>query len=678
MVSSYSMNSNTFRPVQLSVDTTVHLPQKYFDEDDGILDDSVLDHNAIDSGLEMTPPMAGSRRDSFALGSTFFSPKQEDWQPLEMQSLPTTNPFADQSSTNPFLRMDHQQQQRPHQPQPQPQHHQHHQHHAMPAHLGSWPMTASTSAASGVATPVAHFDGLASDFDSSASVFQRGLQTPFASMGGLFQTVPGLPAVSSTTAAAMASTTSAVSIPMQLSSSNDSVDTQSAMAKRLPPQSPMMRSHNDMRRGDGIRKKNSRFDIPSDRNLNNIDSLISKSTDEHEIKELKQQKRLLRNRQAALDSRQRKKQHTERLEDEKKHYTSVMNDMEQTINDLRMQLAEFQLEKQNIGRYIDNLAMDKEEMIRQHTIETADLRKKVSVLSNHIQILESSAAPAPAMSSHVPGYAGAGASASAMGPFGDIGGLGMETGSDTWEDLFQGMPSVEQQPEQQLRQAAVVKPDPETREVDTTVGPVMASTEKSGTQGGLLFMLFLVGAFVMSNRQMPSMPPVSDEMRVASAELLDNVLKDAGMPDSAPSSSIAPSAVVASASVNANVAAASSSAWVQPTTVEPSMLGQLSDQLIQPTEEQANEQLFSLNAAQYSGVVNYQHPPSVEDTASVPTSQGRRNLADALAAVRSNSKAEVYTRSLLWDQIPSDVVRSFVKMVSEVNTATPGAADGEQ
>ena len=114
-------------------------------------------------------------------------------------------------------------------------------------------------------------------------------------MPGLFQAVHGLPNV--TTAVAMAGTTTAVSIPMQLNNSNDSIDSQSALIKSL--QSPMIRAHSDMRRGDGIRKKNSRFDIPPDRNLNNIDGLISRSTDEQEIRELKQQKRLLRNRQAA-------------------------------------------------------------------------------------------------------------------------------------------------------------------------------------------------------------------------------------------------------------------------------------------------------------------------------------------------------------------------------------------
>lgn len=52
-------------------------------------------------------------------------------------------------------------------------------------------------------------------------------------------------------------------------------------------------------RPDGIRKKNARFEIPKERNLQTIDALILASTDENEKKELKQQKRLLRNRQAA-------------------------------------------------------------------------------------------------------------------------------------------------------------------------------------------------------------------------------------------------------------------------------------------------------------------------------------------------------------------------------------------
>ena len=53
------------------------------------------------------------------------------------------------------------------------------------------------------------------------------------------------------------------------------------------------------RRDGGIRKKNARFEIPAERNLLNIDHLIQSCTNEDDMKELKQQKRLLRNRQAA-------------------------------------------------------------------------------------------------------------------------------------------------------------------------------------------------------------------------------------------------------------------------------------------------------------------------------------------------------------------------------------------
>ncbi|KAF5226960.1 hypothetical protein FOXYS1_16166 [Fusarium oxysporum] len=105
--------------------------------------------------------------------------------------------------------------------------------------------------------------------------------------------------------------------------------------------------------------------------------------------------------------------------------------------------------------------------------------------------------------------------------------------------------------------------------------------------------------------------------------------------------------------------------------VAPSMLGELGDQLTQPTQEQTNEQIFSLSAAQYNGVNSQDFLQNAPERSS--PSQGRRNLAEALATMRipnkQNDAAEVYTRSLLWDQIPNDVVRNFAKMVSECNSA---------
>ena len=230
---------------------TVDTSQKYFEDEEHntVLDENILDQSGIDSGLEMSPPMADSRRESFTVSSSLFSPKPETWaDSVDMQSIPSNSGYSDQatpSTTNAFM------------PTPQstafaPQ--------GAPWGLGN---------GSGNCTPLPQFDGLGADFNpANASIFQQS-QT-FGNAG--------------------------VSIFSGLNPNNASMAASAQNQKKLDNG---IRSHNELRRGDGIRKKNARFDIPAERNLGNIDQLISQSTDEQEIKELKQQKRLLRNRQAA-------------------------------------------------------------------------------------------------------------------------------------------------------------------------------------------------------------------------------------------------------------------------------------------------------------------------------------------------------------------------------------------
>jgi len=612
MVSAFQMQQ-LYNTAPLTVDT--NHAQRYYDEEaSSVLDENVLDQSGVDSGLEMSPPMADSRRDSYAVSTGLFSPKSEDWQSVDMQSVPSNNPFLDQHSNNPFMRLD-----------------QHHQQPAAYATHNHW----GSITTSGTATPVPAFDGLPAEFDSS--VFQQPHTVP----------VPTSFGATGTQMAMFQSLGQSSNSSMPTSPQKDQ-----SMVKRNRPGSPLFRSHNELRRGDGIRKKNARFDIPAERNLSNIDYLISQSTDEQEIKELKQQKRLLRNRQAALDSRQRKKQHTERLEDEKKQYTEVINQMEQELDDLKAQMDQLLREKEQYTQYIEGLNIEKEEMIRSHTIETGELRKKISVLTNHVQSLEGPAMPS-----------GPGVAPHAAFPMGypDMEGLTMD-GACTWDNmpLFGDFP-MDQQAD--VKQEPVQMMQPKKPEVT-----LPTDVEKSSQQpGGILFMLFLVGAFVLSNRATAPIR-VSEDVREASATLLENVFKDAGVAQS-------------TSSMGAMAARPSGSNWARapaPSMALPSsainggtssMLGDLTDSLAQPTQEQTNEQIFSLSATQYNGVAspgNFLQNPSPEK----PDSQGRRNLANALANMRSNNKngaAEVYTRSLLWDQIPSDVVRSFAKMVAERN-----------
>ena len=273
MVSAATFQMPAFYRNPLTVDTS-HAHKFFEEEDASILDDNILDQSALDSGLEMSPPMVESRRDSFTVAPSLFSPKTEDWPAVEMQSVPSNNPFFDQQSNNPFLRMEQSQQ---------------------AAYQGhTWPMTSSGS----VTPQLQAFDGLPVDYDTNnLAMFHRPATmqtpTPFAAPANpvaMFQQLGHQQAPAQS---------------MPTSPQKDTWITQDlkaaaqGMAKRPRPASPIIRSHNDLRRGDGIRKKNARFDIPAERNLSNIDHLISQSTDEQEIKELKQQKRLLRNRQAA-------------------------------------------------------------------------------------------------------------------------------------------------------------------------------------------------------------------------------------------------------------------------------------------------------------------------------------------------------------------------------------------
>jgi len=211
--------------------------------------------------------------------------------------------------------------------------------------------------------------------------------------------------------------------------------------------------------------------------------------------------------------------------------------------------------------------------------------------------------------------------------------------------------------------------DPEVK-VENSIVPakkaensLLSEPEKPAAQG-LLLMLLLFGAFVASKGSSPSIPTMSEDVRAASATLLDDIFKDAGVPSSSVSEAVAP----LPSGNTWSTAPVNSMGGHEMVGVTSSTLGDLADNLAQPTEEQNHEQLFSLSAAQYNGLTPQDF---LHHTPQRSTSQGRRNLGETLAAMRANSKksaAEVYTRSLLWDQVPSEVVRNFAQLVSECNS----------
>lgn len=303
--------------------------------------------------------------------------------------------------------------------------------------------------------------------------------------------------------------------------------------------------------------------------------------------------------------------------------------------------------EQQYVQYIEALRMEKEEMVRSHTMETGDLRKKVSVLTEHVQkaSLESSTAM-----SAVPSSTG-------FNPdYNDIDSLTMD---GAWDNIsFLNDFSLENE----------IKTEPVATPAKKADANLTTESEKPAAQG-LLLMLLLVGAFVASSKgATPHIPKVSDDVREASATLLQDIFKDAGVPNNGHALAVANAAASASTTITWPANPTASLGGTDMVGVNPSALGDMVDSLTQPTEEQKTEQLFSMTAEQYNGLTSQEF---LREPAQPSTSAGRRNLGEALAAMRSNSKqsaAEVYTRSLLWDQVPSEVVRNFAKLVEEHHT----------
>lgn len=266
----------------LSLDTR----SSWIDDDvSSILDDNILENN-LDSALELSP-VEQRRRESMMEGA-IYSPSR-DWTDYDHDhdmgaSCDGPSPIASASfehsngTNNPFIKLEAAQQ--PFSPQ----------------HNGwnSRAMTSGSVTPAGYDAPFAsaHFDGsyLTSYATPAPTTFEGSNITPTS----IYQA--SVPSALPSSASVSESSWPPASIPSSQSNDQES----RPLTKRMRAQSPGPRSHSPLNlRRDGIRKKNARFDIPAERTLLNIDTLIAQSADDTEIKELKQQKRLLRNRQAA-------------------------------------------------------------------------------------------------------------------------------------------------------------------------------------------------------------------------------------------------------------------------------------------------------------------------------------------------------------------------------------------
>ncbi|KAI5819188.1 hypothetical protein BZA77DRAFT_304638 [Pyronema omphalodes] len=573
--------------------------RSFFDDDEAssILDDNILNNELLDAPLDM---MSRRRED-------IFSPTAEWDFDHDMMSgagpaddstpVPAATFEHSNGTNNPFIKLE----------QAQPAYAQQH----------NW------SGASGSCTPTVNdYDG-AYGYDASGAYL-----APSMGAQGAYDNNVHIPPHAVFPAGVSTPTT-----PTDKHWTNGAgpADHDGQSIKRMRPSSPGPRAHSPLHvvRRDGIRKKNARFDIPAERTLMNIDQLIARSQDENEIKELKQQKRLLRNRQAALDSRQRKKQHTERLEEEKKLHSNIIQELEdkmaQLTHDTERMRQEYQAmveEREFMNRKVQALLLEKEEMVRSHTLETGELRKKNAFLENQLVKMQENMDRAPM--SHQSSSSG----------FSDDFDFDNELNFDTWTN----------------------------EPIEPVSKPV--ESEKPAAPG-LLLILLLCGAFVASSKTAtPALPPLPKQLQTASASVLQNIFQDAGVSEVGRVEPIDPLAGTEAWTV-------ARSAGAPTVGLENTM--NIINSFDRATGEQQREQLSQLTPAEYNEVTSNNYLRDAEPV----NARNRRRIQENLANMRNSkpSAAEVYTRSLLWDRVDADVVRRFASFVRQAQSSGASGND---
>jgi hypothetical protein len=318
----------------------------------------------------------------------------------------------------------------------------------------------------------------------------------------------------------------------------------------------------------------------------------------------------------------------------------------------------FQSLNQQLQQQLEIAQNEKEEMITKHTLETGELRRKITVLKEQ---LESSPITAPSHQSDFTDFAT------------ELEGLNMGSETD-WTNWVTDFATEVEHPQEMHSKST----NAETtlvvgqRRKDTLMSD---ASEKQMASGGFLLLFLLYGAFVATRATTATtLPPISDEYRAEAANILNHVLDDgSGMQQSSMNMLQAAGATGIQQMVwpqPSNTQSASRPAFSHPANA--GGLNALSQQMLTPSKQQEAEAAFSMTPAQYNSMTSTDFTrrsfESTDET-SRPTQSTRKTLADMIKANREETQrgsnvAEVYTRSLMWDRIPTDVVQEFKRMVS--------------
>jgi hypothetical protein len=352
------------------------------------------------------------------------------------------------------------------------------------------------------------------------------------------------------------------------------------------------------------------------------------------------------------------------LEVKEKSYAQQIAMLESQLNELSRERENRERERQVVHqrlaeaqRIIDTMQDEKRELIMRHNEEASQLRRKVQILTDQLE-----AGPAPAMS--------AAPSSTGFTDFNEE----MEALTMAPHDWDNFIFVNDLQNDGQTEYCFSGKPDQPAKPAPTLEKKSSSATITQSTQkrdanavndqpiaSGLLFMLLLCGAWIASkpvNSQPSDLPNMPQEVREAAPTILSNLLSEcngaSGLESGHNLGKMGCEPTTTSGTVQGE---------------KRSKLDRMHRTLTSPTKQQEIDQAFALTQAQYASMTNMDYPAYSQRAVDDAAPPQRRVLAEALANLEQdqtrNNKAEVYTRSLLWDQIPADVVRQFKEIVRD-------------
>lgn len=342
------------------------------------------------------------------------------------------------------------------------------------------------------------------------------------------------------------------------------------------------------------------------------------------------------------------------------------------MNNLHEQLQSLNIDRQKLEhdhgvlfhqyeeqrRVNEALELEKRDMMMKHNEETSSLRRKIQVLEKDLESRSEGALRAPPMSAE-PSSSGfteinGELEALNMGPewdnlfFNDVDNESIDAFTfDTLPEFARQPPVVEKK-----TSPSTIVPSPPKKSPDNASEQPIAS--------GLLFFLLLCGAFVASkpaSSRSTDLPQVPADVRAAAPKVLDNLLAENN-------------AVASHASSRKPASEQNPSPSHTPQHVNRSRsrLDQVHQRITSPTKQQEIDAAATLTPTQYASLTNMDYAYGERPTSS-QQQRPRPSLAEALANMQEehprSSKAEVYTRSLLWDQIPPHVVQQFKEVIRD-------------